>query len=603
MMKNLKLFLIILFLLSLQVEAKKIIVAGSGGNFTKIQDAIDAASAGDTIWVREKSTPYYESINFTNGGDSLRGYIILRAYPLEHPVIDGSNVDFGDDGEPGLIKIVNKSYIIIEDFEIRNLETSDAGVFPAGIWISGACDHIQIINNDIHGIRQKNANGGAHGIAVYGTDAVHPIKELTLWDNEIYDCNLGSSEAVALNGNVENFVVKCNDIHDVDNIGFDFIGYEGTCPTEEYDRVRNGLVEYNTAFNVDSRNNPAYNGEGSAGGFYVDGGKNIIFDGNTAYNCNIAFEIASEHGGKDAEGIIVRNNFLFNNHAAGISIGGYDSQRGNVVNCAIVNNTLYKNHNESFNWGAEFFIQYFCNNIFVRNNIFYSDSNSALIDYSNTTGTNLDFDYNLYYSESGGKFIWQNSEYGSFNDFQTGTGLDSNSLFADPMLDEYSITTHLIPFLKEVSPAIDRGVNLPDSLVGIRDFVGFPRIVFSNIDIGAIEFDIPIKVEDKQTHPSTFKLSNPYPNPLVSGKEKGASVTSFRFSFPAEMLGKNYSVKIYDLRGAEVKTIAEGEINKEKYLGFWDAKNSWGNVVPSGIYFLVLQSNGKSITKKIFVVK
>ncbi len=226
-----------------------------------------------------------------------------------------------------------------------------------------------------------------------------------------------------------------------------------------------------------------------------------------------------------------------------------------------------------------------------------------MIDYSNTTGTNLDFDYNLYYSESGGKFIWQNSEYGSFNDFQTGTGLDSNSLFADPMLDEYSITTHLIPFLKEVSPAIDRGVNLPDSLVGIRDFVGFPRIVFSNIDIGAIEFDIPIKVEDKQTHPSTFKLSNPYPNPLVSGKEKGASVTSFRFSFPAEMLGKNYSVKIYDLRGAEVKTIAEGEINKEKYLGFWDAKNSWGNVVPSGIYFLVLQSNGKSITKKIFVVK
>jgi len=37
------------------------------------------------------------------------------------------------------------------------------------------------------------------------------------------------SESMVLNGNVEHFVVSHNKVHDNDNIGIDFIGFEGEC--------------------------------------------------------------------------------------------------------------------------------------------------------------------------------------------------------------------------------------------------------------------------------------------------------------------------------------------------------------------------------------
>ena len=48
-------------------------VGGSGpGNYSRIQDAVDNASSGDTVFVYDDSSPYYESITI-NAGISLRG--------------------------------------------------------------------------------------------------------------------------------------------------------------------------------------------------------------------------------------------------------------------------------------------------------------------------------------------------------------------------------------------------------------------------------------------------------------------------------------------------------------------------------------------------
>lgn len=192
------------------------------------------------------------------------------------------------------------------------------------------------MNNKIHHIEHNNTNGGAHGIAVYGTNSSNSIKNILIEGNEIYNCKLVWSEALVLNGNVENFVVQKNIVHDNNNIAYDFIGHEGECSNPELDQARNGIVVDNIAYNIDSRSNPSYEGEGSADGFYVDGGKNIIFERNTAYNCNIGFEVASEHGGKSTSGIIIRNNFIKDNISLGLAIGGYDAQRGSANNCYIV---------------------------------------------------------------------------------------------------------------------------------------------------------------------------------------------------------------------------------------------------------------------------
>ncbi len=60
-------------------------VAQSGGDFTVIQDALDAAFAGDIVLVHEKPTPYFERLSFPRSGNAGGGYITLQAGGGEQP--------------------------------------------------------------------------------------------------------------------------------------------------------------------------------------------------------------------------------------------------------------------------------------------------------------------------------------------------------------------------------------------------------------------------------------------------------------------------------------------------------------------------------------
>ena len=62
--------------------------------------------------------------------------------------------------------------------------------------------------------------------------------------NEVRNCKLGQSESMVLNGNVTDFVVSHNVVHDNDNIAIDFIGFEGTGPAG-LDQARNGVCTKN----------------------------------------------------------------------------------------------------------------------------------------------------------------------------------------------------------------------------------------------------------------------------------------------------------------------------------------------------------------------
>src|SRR3546814_2484589 len=61
--------------------------------------------------------------------------------------------------------------------------------------------------------------------------------------------------------------------------------------------LRDGLVRGNEVWNVDSYGNPAYGNDRSADGIYVDGGRDILIEGNTIHDVNIGIELASEHAG------------------------------------------------------------------------------------------------------------------------------------------------------------------------------------------------------------------------------------------------------------------------------------------------------------------
>ncbi|MGV6828553.1 MAG: fibronectin type III domain-containing protein [Flavobacteriales bacterium] len=469
--------------ISISSIAQNVYVSPSGNNnnsgsetspWQTIQYAIDHVNAGQTIYVRNGI--YTEKVTFlgsTDSGSSTGGHVILKNYPNETPIIDGTGIN--PISREGLISIIDASFIKIIGFEIQNFNTSSNSSTPVGIYLEGNATNIELKNNTIHDIISTGSNGGAHGIGVFGTNATSAIHTLTIDNNEIYNCTLRWSEAMVLNGNVRNFTVSNNSVHDVDNIAYDFIGFEGECSgcgtvdQNNLDQARDGFVFNNVAYNIDTKDNPVYNNERSAAGFYVDGGKDIIFERNTSHHCNLGFELASEHNGKATSGIIVRNNFVYKNHVLGITTGGYSNNRGDADNCTIVNNTFYKNNNSTRNqddWGAEILLQSNNHNNIYKNNIVFADPNRPRVIEGNNTNTGTVFDYNLYFGST------------------AGTAPGTNSIINDPLLvNPDSGDLHIL----NGSPAINTGENLSPSIIGDFDFDLEARIDSNIVDIGADE--------------------------------------------------------------------------------------------------------------------
>ncbi|MFC4600690.1 DUF5123 domain-containing protein [Cohnella hongkongensis] len=457
-----------------------------------LQHAANTVPAGSTVHIM--GGVYNQKLRITRSGSAAAGPITFRNYDSQTPILDGTGLSVAS--EDSLIEIRDASYIVIDGFEIRNLQTSTRNRVPMGIFVHGAGSHIEIRNNKIHDIKNTAAltsslsGRDAHGIAVYGTKAPASINQLIIDGNELYNLVLGSSESLVVNGNVDTFYITNNLVHDNDNIGIDLIGFEGTAPSPAYDQARNGIVRGNTVYNITSVNNPSYgrtlpNDSYGADGIYVDGGKDSLIEGNFSYNNDIGIEIASEHAGRSTSGITVRNNFVYNNNYTGIAMGGYDTERGSTENCVIVGNTLYKNDTKGLN-GGQLLIQYDTKNNIVKNNIMVASSSNYLFynDYTLNSGNIID--YNLYDApggSSGAKWRWKGVTYTGFSAYKAASGNDANSLFANPaFVNAAAGDLHLTAS----SPAINAGI-VDLSIIGADDIDGDPRVIGASVDIGADE--------------------------------------------------------------------------------------------------------------------
>jgi hypothetical protein len=424
-----------------------LIVATSGAPYTSIQAGVTSAQAGDTVLV--KGGTYNEVVTFGKSGSQTAGYITLLAQA-------GAILDGTEKGERG-ITIRNTNYIKVIGMEIRNFTGSAT---PIGISVEGSSSNLEIRNNIVHHI--ENVNGNAHGIAFYGT-AASPISDVIVDANEIKNCKLGQSESMVFNGNVTNFTVSNNSIHDNDNIGIDFIGFEGTGP-EGKDQARGGTCFGNHVYNISSAANPTYNGERSADGIYVDGGKDIVIERNTIDTCDIGIEVASEHGGKTTSGITLRNNFVSRSFQGNILIGGYSSDRGSASNITIVNNTLFHGRD------GEVILQFNCSGIAIKNNICVAKSGTDYLSASGSNNSAITVDNNLYYGASAG---------------DPGAWSDAHAKYADPMLVNAPIDMHI----HSASPAKNSGAPYDTAITGVLDIDGQPRVIDGAIDIGADEID------------------------------------------------------------------------------------------------------------------
>ena len=445
-----------------------------------IQKAANSAPPGSTVYVR--GGIYRERVTVRVSGTAALGPTVFRNVPGQIPILDGTGLAITDDR--GGFYLANRSFVRIQGFEIRNYRTANPKLTPAGIWVVGAGQGIQLRNNRIHRIVNTGRDGNAHGIAVYGTRAPAALRNIVIDGNELFDLVLGSSESLVINGNVDGFRITNNHVHNNDNIGIDAIGHEEVAPDPAFDQARNGVIRGNRIHHIDASTNPAYDGLPSANGIYVDGGRNIVIEQNLVHHNNIGIEVASEHAGKSSSGVTVRNNFVYRNDIFGITLGGYDEQRGFIDNVRVVNNTLFEN-DQRRSGNGEIALQFDVRHTTIQNNIVRANRQGWLISNPFTANTGNTVDFNLFFVPPGTapRWQWKGVGYPSLAAWRRATGNDGHSLYANPQLVS---TTPPNLHLRAMSPAIDRGQWL--AAAGRREIDGEPRRRGLRIDIGADEY-------------------------------------------------------------------------------------------------------------------
>ncbi len=410
---------------SLPPDSRIVYVAVSGNDqsgtgseakpWSSIQFAIDSTGPGSVINVA--AGVYAQKVLLDGAADSgLTGFpVVIKSTGA---ILDGSSMT--PLGDVGMLTINNASHIIVSGLEIRDYKTAAAfsnAATPIGILVQGSGENIQISGNKVHGIEDNstctqndnNCNSGANGIAVYG-NTTGGLRDIRLIGNEVYNNILGASESLTINGNVDGFVVERNNVHDNNNIGFDFIGGEGDiCPacSNAQNRARNGIVRSNVSRNnsiIHFGANPWYAGDdGNAGGFYVDGGHHILIEQNISTGNDLGIEIASENPGFGSDDVIVASNLIYNNFELGIAMGGYAASAagdggGSASRLHIINNTLYHNSGHS----SEITMNYRVHDLVFTNNIIYGETSidETFEQPGSHQSTNFSWNNNLWWASA-----------------------------------------------------------------------------------------------------------------------------------------------------------------------------------------------------------
>lgn len=437
-----------------------------------IQKALDSCKPGDRVVVR--GGVYYERLVWSKSG-KIDSIISLEAYnpyvDYSHRVVSGINqkpipdqteqvyIDGGPGSSsselPPMIKILNKSYLLINHVNIRNNYSSDA----YGIHISGEGTGVTVKNCRIYRIGftasynnwtvYPGGNDNAHAIKILGDHAAN-YNNILISNNEIDSCNTGWSEALAVSGNVDGFTIEKNKIHDITNIGIDLAGFYETIPGGGDSQARNGMVLNNTVYNCIS---PI----ATSAGIYVDGGKQITIQGNKVYGCGYGIEVGTEMENKLIQYVRVRNNFVYNNLDAGIVMGSTENG-SSVRNSCITGNTLYKNYTQGTDDDERTELTFNrANTDTIRNNIVFARAKRILVGISSYNYTGMKFKYNLYYSATG---TTSNIVFDGLSGVFTGLAAwkastqayDSNTTYNNPQLVS---TTDF--HLSSSSPAINAG--------------------------------------------------------------------------------------------------------------------------------------------------
>jgi hypothetical protein len=470
-----------------------------------VNEAVSRVSDGGVVLLRGGTYAQRVTLKGVHG-------VTVRPFHHEQVILDGGPLTPPPD-RSAMVTILNSSRVAVRGLDIRDYDTTSKRSVPIGIYVHGASAHVSLVRNHVHSMGNYNGTLGsfdinAHGIAVYGDRARHPISDVTITRNEVDHLALGASESVVVNGNVKHWRITHNRIHDNNNIGIDAIGFESTLggPARytRANRARDGVIADNVIRNIISRGNPAYFEDGGwcncADGIYIDGGTGIRVLRNRVIGNDIGIEVAAENARGSADHVVVADNFITRSGYVGIATGGYCDgaedcggvETGRAFANRFLHNTLYAN-NQFADESPEILVQYHTTRTVIQGNVVRATGRGQPLlgtvprVQHDATSTAPRLDGNLYFSPRGparASFGVLGVTYTGWRAYRSATDQDAHSRFAAPRL-RHPARGDL--HLRAGSPAIDAGLAVSPRWVGHRDIDGQPRVRGTRIDIGADE--------------------------------------------------------------------------------------------------------------------
>ena len=255
-------------------------VGGSGaGNYTNIQEAVNNASDGDTIFVYDDGSPYYSSWDYFALSISKR--INLIGENKETTIIDGG-------GEENVIDI-NADGVMISGFTIQNSEKNTDWETYAGINL-GNVENCKVFNNHII--------NNYIGIKI-GDNSVNNM----IIDNNILKNQVG----VSLSASSKNNLIKNNNISSNKEQGIQI--WSSDSNEIENNAILNNKIGIETSYSDHNKisGNQVFTNEY---GIWLTKSSyaNEIVKNNISSNSNTGLRILDS-----TDNIIYHNNFL-NNH-------------------------------------------------------------------------------------------------------------------------------------------------------------------------------------------------------------------------------------------------------------------------------------------------
>ncbi len=166
------------------------------------------------------------------------------------------------------------------------------------------------------------------------------------------------------------------------------------------------------------------------------------------------------------------------------------------------------------------------------------------------------------------------------------------NLDLDPMLTD---AEHLY-YPQEGSPLINAGT--PDTTglyLPSLDLCKRARVWDGCVDIGCHEYGsvgVAPDPESEDIPAPALALTN-YPNPFNPE-------TTISFALPQD---EQTAIKVYNLRGQLVKTLVNDRMEAGEHEVVWSGRDDSGKNVSSGVYFLRMQTSGKTISRKLMLIK